>query len=57
MGHFPFSTSLADDQIPLEWWTVLKLAPQAETFAILAIKLFSVVSTSMADERTSSVQY
>ncbi|KAH9916556.1 hypothetical protein B0H21DRAFT_770539 [Amylocystis lapponica] len=54
MGHYPFSLPLGENQTMLSWWTHLQYAPQAEILAILAVKLYSVVPNSMADERTAS---
>ncbi|KAH9913486.1 hypothetical protein B0H21DRAFT_857827 [Amylocystis lapponica] len=53
-GHYPFTIALEQDQLVLDWWRQLEKSPQADVLAPLAIKIFSVVPNSMADERTAS---
>ncbi|KAI0027166.1 ribonuclease H-like domain-containing protein [Vararia minispora EC-137] len=51
---YPFNLPLSKQKSPLNWWYPLLKDPQASVLAFLAIKLFSVVPNSMADERTGS---
>ncbi|KAF8060837.1 ribonuclease H-like domain-containing protein [Lyophyllum atratum] len=52
---YPFNVPLGEDQDPLDWWLALEETPNAEILAAIAIKLYSAVPHSMADERTMSV--
>ncbi|GAB1518609.1 hypothetical protein RhiTH_001672 [Rhizoctonia solani] len=50
----PFDEHDKDDS-PIEYWMRLSTRDDASILAYLAIKLFSIVANSMADERTGSV--
>ncbi|KAF5312309.1 hypothetical protein D9619_003512 [Psilocybe cf. subviscida] len=54
-GSYPFTTPLGDGQSPLEWWRGFEGTANGGILAAIAIKLYSVVPHSMADERTMSV--
>ncbi|KAH9936967.1 ribonuclease H-like domain-containing protein, partial [Amylocystis lapponica] len=52
--YYPFNIPLVDGQSPLDWWRNLEKNGQADIISILAIKLFSIMPNSMAEERTAS---
>ncbi|KAF5328452.1 hypothetical protein D9611_015136 [Ephemerocybe angulata] len=51
---FPFALGLGPGQTPLEYWSTFEGSANGGILAALAIKLFSAVPHSMADERTMS---
>ncbi|KAG8750264.1 hypothetical protein FRC12_012964 [Ceratobasidium sp. 428] len=55
-GKYPFlaPSSISADFQPLKYWKTLQTHPDASLLAPLAVKLFSVVPNSMAEERTMS---
>ncbi|KAJ7137522.1 hypothetical protein C8R43DRAFT_1132121 [Mycena crocata] len=53
-GAFPFNTPIGTTH-PLDWWQALEGSEHGGVLASLALKLFSAVPHSMADERTVSV--
>ncbi|KAF7350324.1 hypothetical protein MVEN_01336900 [Mycena venus] len=53
-GAFPFNTPIADRH-PIHWWKVLEGSEHGGIVASLALKLYSAIPHSMADERTMSV--
>ncbi|KAJ7713729.1 ribonuclease H-like domain-containing protein [Mycena metata] len=53
-GAFPFNTPLGNTH-PLDWWRALEGSEHGGIIASLALKLYSAVPHSMADERTVSV--
>ncbi|KAF8872812.1 ribonuclease H-like domain-containing protein [Infundibulicybe gibba] len=52
---YPFTTPMGEDEDPRDWWGQFKETPNGGILAALAIKIFSAVPHSMADERTMSV--
>lgn len=52
--QFPFDIPLGSNQSTLEWWKVFQEHPHARIVAFIAVKLFSIVPSSMVDERTMS---
>ncbi|KAJ7458998.1 ribonuclease H-like domain-containing protein [Mycena latifolia] len=53
-GAFPFNTPLGKDH-PITWWRALEGSEHGGIIAALALKFYSAVAHSMADERTASV--
>ncbi|KAJ7434270.1 ribonuclease H-like domain-containing protein [Mycena galericulata] len=53
-GSFPFNTPLGGMR-PIDWWRALEGSPHGGIVASLALKFYSAVPHSMADERTVSV--
>ncbi|KAJ7810560.1 ribonuclease H-like domain-containing protein [Mycena leptocephala] len=53
-GAFPFNTPLGNTRL-LKWWQALEGSEHGGIIASLALKLYSAVPHSMADERTVSV--
>ncbi|KAJ6501823.1 ribonuclease H-like domain-containing protein, partial [Mycena vulgaris] len=53
-GAFPFNTPIGNMQ-PITWWRALEGSEHGGIVAALALKLYSAVAHSMADERTVSV--
>ncbi|KAJ7629632.1 hypothetical protein DFH06DRAFT_1338051 [Mycena polygramma] len=53
-GAYPFNTPLGDEP-PMKWWERLEGSEHGGIIASLALKLYSAVPHSMADERTVSV--
>ncbi|KAI8990589.1 ribonuclease H-like domain-containing protein [Trametes punicea] len=51
----PFSRVLKPEQTVLQWWRKVQRDEDAQVLGALAIKIFSVVPHSMADERLMSV--
>ncbi|KAF8587825.1 hypothetical protein K439DRAFT_1613984 [Ramaria rubella] len=54
-NQYPFTIPIHDGQSVLDWWCTISPHPLARTLAFVAIKLFSVVPSSMADKHTMSV--
>ncbi|KAF8583998.1 hypothetical protein K439DRAFT_1293915, partial [Ramaria rubella] len=52
--QFPFANPVQEDQSVLDWWRVIADHPLANMLSFVAIKLFSVLPSSMADEWTMS---
>ncbi|TFK52816.1 hypothetical protein OE88DRAFT_1608814, partial [Heliocybe sulcata] len=52
-NQYPFDQPL-DGQDTLTWWEGLQHHPSADILAMLAIRIFSILVNSMADERTGS---
>ncbi|KAJ7606344.1 ribonuclease H-like domain-containing protein [Mycena polygramma] len=53
-GAFPFNKPLGKER-PIDWWRTLEGTEHGGILASLALKLYSAVPNSMADERTVSV--
>ncbi|KAJ7758880.1 ribonuclease H-like domain-containing protein [Mycena maculata] len=53
-GEFPFNSPLGSMR-PIDWWCALERSEHGGIIVSLALKLYSVVPHSMADERTVSV--
>ncbi|KAF4617260.1 hypothetical protein D9613_005661 [Agrocybe pediades] len=53
-GTYPFNVPLGPGQTPLQWWAAFENTANGGILAAIAIKLFSIVPHSMADERTMS---
>ncbi|KAG5634248.1 hypothetical protein H0H81_002717, partial [Sphagnurus paluster] len=51
---YPFNVPFGQDQDSLDWWLPLETTPNAEILATIAVKIYSAVPHSMADERTMS---
>ncbi|KAH9839723.1 uncharacterized protein C8Q71DRAFT_703094 [Rhodofomes roseus] len=51
----PFSAPHKQGQTVLEWWEAHRESPHADILAALAIKIYSVMTNSMPDERTASI--
>ncbi|KAJ3017376.1 hypothetical protein NUW54_g596 [Trametes sanguinea] len=51
----PFTRTLRSDQTVLQWWEKVQKDDDGQILGALAIKIFSVVPHSMADERLMSV--
>ncbi|KAJ2930461.1 hypothetical protein H1R20_g6639, partial [Candolleomyces eurysporus] len=53
-GVYPFGVGLGPGQTPLQYWKTFEKTANAGILAAIAVKLFSAVPHSMADERTMS---
>ncbi|KIJ35572.1 hypothetical protein M422DRAFT_262154 [Sphaerobolus stellatus SS14] len=53
-GDFPFQMPVLKSQTALEWWRTLETHSLASALAFIAIKIFSICPSSIADERTMS---
>ncbi|TCD66295.1 hypothetical protein EIP91_001586 [Steccherinum ochraceum] len=53
-GVYPFNTPLSPEQTILAWWSQFLSSASTQIVAALAVKLYSILPHSMADERTAS---